>query len=422
MDSRVRLGTLIAPAFAGPHDALRRDAFDEYWLKGGRGSGKSTFIALELVLGLLRDPDSNAVVYRRVAATLRESVFEQLLWAIEALGLSERFRARVSPPEIERIDTGQRVLFRGADDPGKSKSIKLAKGYFRWLWFEELTEFDGPVDLRTIRASVFRGTDRRCVTFCSYNPPARPDSWVNAEALLPRPGRLVHHSTYLDLPQRWLGRSFLDQADQLRAVNARAWRHMYLGEVTGTGGEVFDNLALRPIAPEELEALHSFHNGLDFGFAADPDALVRAAFEPRTRRLFLLEEFVATRTPAEALAERALAICGREPVRCDSAEPRMIQALRERGVQAVGVKKGPGSVAHGIRWLQALGGIVIDPARCPEAAREFSGYAYPPDGRGGFRGEYPDRDNHTIDAVRYALEPLIHAKTARSVDRARIGL
>ena len=148
MDSRVRLGTLIAPAFAGPHDALRRDAFDEYWLKGGRGSGKSTFIALELVLGLLRDPDSNAVVYRRVAATLRESVFEQLLWAIEALGLSERFRARVSPPEIERIDTGQRVLFRGADDPGKSKSIKLAKGYFRWLWFEELTEFDGPADLR----------------------------------------------------------------------------------------------------------------------------------------------------------------------------------------------------------------------------------------------------------------------------------
>ena len=100
----------------------------------------------------------------------------------------------------------------------------------------------------------------------------------------------------------------------------------------------------------------------------------------------------------------------------------MIQELRARGVAAVGAKKGPGSVAHGIRWLQDLNQIVIDPARCPNAAREFSGYACRPDGRGGFLAEFPDRDNHTIDAARYALEPVIGMRTARSVSRSGLGL
>ena len=421
MDS-ARLSGLIAPAFHPLHDALRRDAFAEYWLKGGRGSGKSSFIAIELVLGLLRDPRSSAIVVRKVAATLRESVYEQILWAIDRLGVADCFRFRLSPLEIVRPDTGQRILFRGADDPGKMKSIKLAKGCFRWLWFEELAEFDGMEDVRTIRASVFRGAGCRCVTFFSYNPPMERAHWVNEEALAPRDDRMVHHSTYLQMPEGWLGESFLGEAEQLRRVNERAWRHMYLGEATGMGGQVFDNLEIRRIAPEETLRLHAFYNGLDFGFAVDPDALVRAAWDPGGRLLFILEEFCRVRTPVDALAAQVKAMCGQEIVRCDSADPRMIQELRARGAKAVGVRKGPGSVAHGLRWLQALGGIVIDPVRCPAAAREFAAYAYPPDGRGGFRSEYPDRDNHTIDAVRYAMEPVIGAKAARVLDRTAMGL
>ena len=401
---------------------LKDEAYSEYWLKGGRGSGKSTAASVELLLGLLRDPDANAIVYRKVAATLRESAYEQLLWSAERLGLGERFRGRLSPLEIQCPETGQRILFRGADDPGKSKSIKLAKGYFRYLWLEEFSEFDGMEDLLSIRASTLRGGRGRCVTLLTYNPPREPGHWVNAEALIPAPGRRVHESSYLGMPPSWLGESFLAEAEGLRASNERAWRNMYLGEVTGTGGQVFDNLALRPIAPGDTEGLHTFLNGLDFGFAADPDALVRVAYDPRSRRLFLLAEYYGAHTPIDELAGQAQEMCKAEAVRCDSAEPRMIAELRARGVRAIGAKKGPGSVAHGIRWLQSLHEIVIDPARCPNAAREFAGYACRPDGHGGFLAEYPDRDNHAIDAVRYALEPLMGAKAARCVDRRGMGI
>ena len=417
----IRLSGLIAEAYRPLHRALRAERYGEYWLKGGRGSGKSSFIALEIVLGLMRDPRASAIVCRKVAATLRESVYEQLIWAIEALGVERYFRFRLSPLEIQRPDTGQRILFRGADDPGKSKSIKLARGYFKYLWFEELAEFDGMEDVWTIRASVFRGAHGRCATFFSYNPPREPASWVNGEALAPREGRIVHHSTYEDIPAEWLGEGFLAEAARLRAINERAYRHMYLGEVTGTGGQVFDNLRLRAISDEELAAPGPCLNGLDFGFASDPDALIRLAWDARARRLWVLGEYYGARTPVDGLAQAVLALCGRETVRCDAAEPRMIAELRDRGAQAVAAKKGAGSVAYGIRWLQDAGEIVIDPARCPNAAREFSGYAYRPDGRGGFLAEYPDRDNHLIDAARYALEPVIGRKAAKSLDKRRLG-
>lgn len=421
-DPPVRLTDVIAPGYYALHGDMKAGRYAEYWLKGGRGSGKSSFISLEIVLGMMRDPRASAIVYRKVAATLRESVYEQMIWAIEALGLGELFRYRLSPLEIARPDTGQRILFRGADDPGKSKSIKLARGYFRYLWFEELSEFDGMDDVRTIKASVFRGANVGCATLYSYNPPRAHASWVNAEALAPRADRRVHHSDYRQMPPDWLGESFLSEAEQLRRTNERAWRHMYLGEVTGSGGQVFDNLCLRAVTDAETDALHAFYNGLDFGFAVDPDALIRAAYDPRARRLYLLEEYYGARTPLEELAERVRTVSRGEVVRCDSAEPRMIAELRGRGLQAVGAKKGAGSVAHGVRWLQELGEIVIDPARCPNAAREFSAYAYRPDGSGGFIPEYPDRDNHLIDATRYALEPVIARREARSVDRRALGI
>ena len=421
-EPRVRLSGIIAPAYHALHDDLRAGRHAEYWLKGGRGSAKSSFISLEIALGLTRDANASAIVYRKVAATLRESVYEQMIWAIERLGLGGLFRYRLSPLEIARPDTGQRILFRGADDPGKSKSIKLARGYFRYLWFEELSEFDGMADVRTIKASVFRGTDAPCATLYSYNPPKAHDSWVNLEALAARDDRVVHHSDYRQLPREWLGDSFLDEAEHLRRCDERTWRHMCLGEVTGSGGQVFDNLALRPIGAAEVDALHDFYNGLDFGFAVDPDAMIRVGYDARGRRLFVLEEYCAAHTPLDALAEAARGISRGETVRCDSAEPRMIAELRGRDVSAIGAKKGPGSVAHGMRWLQELAQIVIDPARCPNAAREFAGYAYREDGRGGFCPEYPDRDNHLIDAARYALEPVIARREARSVSRQALGL
>ena len=410
-NTSIRITDLIAPTFLPVHRDVREKAHSEYWLKGGRGSTKSSFAALEIVLGLMRTPGANAIVYRRVAATLRESVYEQIKTAIEWLGVTEFFNCGVSPMEIRYKPTDQRILFRGADDPSKSKSIKLSQGYFGFLWFEELSEFQGMNAIRMIKASVIRGGEKT-VTFYTYNPPVSAKDWVNEEAIRPAPGRLVHASSYLDVPPEWLGADFIAQAEALRMSNERAYRHMYLGEVTGSGGQVFDNLELRRIDDEELAAQERFFNGLDFGFAVDPDAFTRWACDRRSRTLYAVDEFYGAHNSTDKLCREVQRRAGGEQVRCDSADPRMIAELTRRGLRAVGVKKGPGSVEHGVRWLQSLGKIVIDPARTPNIAREFSGYEYVQDGNGGFLPEYPDRDNHAIDSCRYALEPEIGRRVA----------
>ena len=417
----MKLSQVIAPCFYAVHGDIRAERHSEYFLKGGRGSGKSSFASIEIILGLLRHPDANAIVYRKIAATMRESVFEQLLWAIDILGLSGWFESRLSPPEIILKGTGQRILFRGADDPGKSKSIKLSKGWFKYLWIEELSEFSSMADVRTIKASVFRGGGN-CIALYSYNPPPSMSVWINAEALLPRSDRLVHHSDYRSMPEKWLGDNFIAEAEMLKRTNERAYRHMYLGESGSFGGQVFDNLTLRTVEADELSALDRSLNGVDFGFAADPDAFIRVLYDPRSRRLFMAEEFFGVRTPAERLSEEVKKRCRGEIVHCDSADPRMIHTLREHGVNAVGVKKGAGSVREGIRWLQELKEIIIDPARCPNAAREFSGYEYDRDAFGNFRADCPDKNNHLIDATRYALEDLIRRRSALTVDRRKIGI
>ncbi len=418
---RVRLSGLIAEPFRELHRDILAGENREYWLKGGRGSGKSSFIALEILLGLLADREVNAIVYRKVAATLRESVYEQLLWAAEKLGIAGNIRARAQPLELCYRPTGQRILFRGADDPGKSKSLKIAQGRFGFLWLEELTEFASMDDVRSIKASVLRG-EGRSVTFASYNPPMSPANWVNEEVLRPVLGRKIHMSDYRDLPREWLGEGFLREAEALRELDMRRYRHMYLGEVTGSGEEVFENLCLRRIENREIEALDGGFAGLDFGFAADPDAFVRMDYDRKRARLVIVDEFVGYRMDAQSLAEEIKRRARGARLTCDSAEPRAIYALRECGVAATTAKKGPGSVRRGMRFLQELTEIVIDPARCPVAAREFSSYAYARDASGRPNGAYPDRDNHTIDAVRYALESEILSRNAKTFERERMGI
>lgn len=393
--SEICIYSLIARTFWDVYDDIKRGEHAEYWLKGGRGSTKSSFISLAIVRGLLADPNANAIVYRRVGNTIKDSVYAQMIWAIDMLGLSPWFSCRVSPFEIIYRPTGQRILFRGADDPMKSKSIKLQKGYFRYLWFEELAEFPGMKSIRTIKQSVLRGVDS-AITLYSYNPPRSAQSWVNEEALVPVARRLVHHSTYMDVPREWLKDAFIDEAESLRITNERAWLNEYMGDVTGTGGQVFDNLELRTIQPEELDAIERYYNGLDFGFAVDPDCFTRWGYSRKTRRLFAISEYYGAHTPLDVLAEKVSAMAGREIVMCDSEDSRTISELKVRGINAIGVRKAPGSVRHGMRWLQDQGRIIIDPKRTPNIAREFAKYEYASDKDGNFLADYPDRDNHCL--------------------------
>ena len=416
--SEVRLSSLIAKPFWPVHRDIKRGDHSEYWLDGGRGSLKSSFISIEVVQLLIKHPQMHAIIYRRVGNTLRESVYEQIIWAIDMLGLHDKFQYRVSPLEIRYKKTGQRIIFRGADDPMKSKSIKISFGYFGILWFEELAEFGGMDDIRTIKASIIRGGDCS-FTFYSYNPPMTARNWVNKEALIPKATRLVHHSTYLGAPPEWLGKEFIAEAEALKATNERAYRHMYLGEVTGTGGQVFNNLELRTITDSEVGTLGRLYNGLDFGFAVDPDAYVCWAYDPRLKQIVALDEFYGSHNKTDYLAENVKKRAGGATTRCDNADPRMITELYDRGVRAIGVKKGPGSVEHGMRWLQNLGKIIIDPKRTPNIAKEFAAYEYETDKNGDFLPEYPDKDNHTIDATRYALEEVMAKRSVKAVRRIR---
>jgi len=378
-----------------------------YWLKGGRHSGKSSFAALAVVMGLARDPKASALCLRQNANTLAGSVYEKIRWALRELGWSacDRWEYRRAPLEIINRRTGQRVVFRGLDDPGNIRSTALPYGYFKYAWFEEAGQIQGGERaIRDVIISAARGGVTGFQTLLTYNPPRHPSEWINRAALRHDPDRLTHASTYLDLPAAWVSDTVRREAEALRVANDRAYKNEFLGEVTGTGGQVFENLTVRAIPDAELERCERVYWGLDFGFASDPDALIGAAYDARMGTVRLLHEYYGSHTPAETLAERVKALCGRHPVACDSAEPRMIDTLKKHGVLASPVKKGPGSLEHGMRWLQERAMIVADPARTPNAARELAAYEYRQDRQGNVLPEYPDRDNHAIDALRYALE------------------
>ena len=403
----IKLSKVIAPSFAGVHSDIKKHGHTHYWLKGGRGSAKSSFISVEIVLGIMRDAGkglhTNAVVLRRYGVTLRESVFEQIGWAVNALGVSQLWRDSVSPMSYTYLPTGQKILFRGVDDPTKAKSIKFSKGWAKYLWYEECVEFEGEEKLRNINQSVLRGGADFFV-FYSFNPPKSARNWVNQYVAIEREDTLVHHSTYLTVPPQWLGEQFLVEAEHLKEVKPEAYRHEYLGEVTGTGGEVFSNVTLRAITDEEISRFGNLRRGIDWGYAADPFAYNVCHYDKTRRRLYIFHEIHKVKLSNRAAAERIKPEAGSARITCDSAEPKSIDEVKGYGLRVVGAKKGPDSVEYGVKWLQDLEEIIIDPARCPETAREFSGYELERDREGNFKAGYPDKDNHHIDAVRYACE------------------
>ena len=403
----IRLSSLVAPIFSDVHRAIKHHQYTHYWLKGGRASTKSSYVSIEIVQGIMRTPGANAIVYRKVANTLRNSVVSQCRWAIHMLGVDDLWQINKSTFTLTYRPTGQAIYFSGADDPEKSKGIKLESGYFAYIWFEELSEFNCLDDIETINRSIIRGAGQTAAIY-TYNPPKSVNNWVNAESLLPRADRLVHHSTYLDVPPEWLGEQFIKEAAAVKECNLLKYRWAYLGEATGTGGAVFDNVQIRKITYEERANIGKLYDGLDVGYAVDPNAYVVLDYNPALRRVMNLDEFYAQHASYDRLADEIKKRNDGRYVTVDSADGgRSVDELIDRGIRAIGARKGPGSVDHGLHWLQDLDAIIIDPDTCPNTAREFAGYEYEQDRWGNFKAAYPDRDNHSIDAVRYALETVI---------------
>lgn len=418
---RVPLTEQIAPSFYDVHHAIKEERYTHYWLKGGRGSTKSSFVSIEIVLGMMKDPHAHAVVLRKVGLYLEGSVFSQLQWAIEALGVSAYWHTKLSPIELIYKPTGQRIIFRGADKPKKIKSTKAKTGYFKYIWYEEVDEFTGPEEIRTINQTLMRGGDRFCV-FYTYNPPKSQRNWVNAEVLGQRADRLVHHSTYQTVPRNWLGEPFFIEAEHLKSTKPDNFKHEYLGEVTGTGGEIFTNLTIRAISDAEISVFDRLKRGLDFGYAKDPLHYAGMHFDKTRRRLFIFQEIHKVQLSNRQAVDLIKPLAEGRAITADSAEPRTINEFRQLGLNIVPAKKGPDSVDHGIKFLTDLEEIVIDPERCPNTKREFYGYELTPDGNGGFKAGYPDEDNHSIDAVRYAMEDEARSAHIKIGNKAKIGV
>lgn len=400
---RIQLSKTMAKPFWPIHQDVKRHGHTYYICGGGRGSTKSSYISQEILLLLMQHPECNAVILRKVANTLRNSVYRQMEWALDTLHLGEYWKKTVNPMEFIRRSTGQKILFLGVDDKSKLKSLKMPHGYVGVVWYEELDQFSGMEEIRSVNQSLLRGGP---VFWCfgSYNPPQSANNWVNEEMLLDQPDRLVHHSDYRSVPADWLGAQFLEDADRLRRRNERAYRHEYLGEVTGTGGTVFENVRERAITAAEIESFDRLHYGLDFGFAVDPLAFVCMHYDKKYARLYIFDEIYQQKLSNQRAAELIRKkITDSAVIWADSAEPKSIAEMKDAGLRIYGVKKGPDSVDYGIRWLQSLDEIVIDKRRCPNTYREFVSYEYERNREGQFISAYPDKNNHAIDAVRYAM-------------------
>lgn len=403
--NNVRISDIIAPSFFDVHKWIKEERYTHYWLAGGRASTKSSFISIEIPLMMMKDPNANAVVLRKVSNTLKDSVFNQILWGLDKLGVSNYWQITRSPLELTYLPYGNKILFRGSDDPQKLKSTKFTKGYCKIIWYEEVTEFFGMEEIRNINQTLMRGGNKFTV-FYSYNPPKSVNNWVNAEALEVRDDKLLHKSTYLTVPKEWLGEPFFIEAEHLKKVNELAYNNEYLGEATGTGGAVFDNLTIRQITDEEINSFDKIYDGLDFGYAVDPACYVQTYFDKTRKKLYIFSEVYGIGLSNERLWEKIKEVkISRATITADSAEPKSIDKLNSLGEMYVrGAKKGPDSVEYGIRWLQDLEEIIIDNVRCPNTAREFSLYEYERDKYGVFKSKYPDENNHSIDACRYAIE------------------
>lgn len=426
---------VIIPMYKDVFKDILTHQHTHYTFKGGRGSTKSSFISEVIPILMLNNPDIHAVVFRKVGNTMKNSVFSQVAWGIDKLGLTPLFHIpkSISSPIVLK-QTGQQILFMGLDDPMKVKSIKLPFGYIGITWFEELDQFSGEKELRTVLQSTMRG-GANFWDFRSFNPPISNINWANQYAVdaMSRENTLVVSNTFLDVPEDWLGQAFIDEAMDLKETNLKAYQHEYLGIPVGTGGSVFENVEPMYMPDELIATFDKVYNGIDWGWYPDPFAFNKCYLDTARRNLYIFAEFRGNKLSnratydilytekvlfSEEFLERHNNTPGNftilrqrhflepdEIVTADSAEPKSISDFKAYGAYGCRpAEKGPDSINYSMKWLQSLNHIYIDPARCPNTLKEFAEYEYERDKDDEIMSGYPDVNNHHIDAVRYAME------------------
>jgi PBSX family phage terminase large subunit len=415
-------GMLLGKAFVDLHRDIAAHKYEEYWLEGGRGSLKTSTIALEIVAGVSSVAGRNAVCMRNRTNKLRTSVYAECKKAARRLGVSDEFTWGKSPLQATHKPTGNTIVFFGADNvnPEDSplKGLAFEQGYCAYLWFEEGSQFPGYNYIRNVKQTVLRGSDLPTWSFISYNPPMSVNAWVNKESHEVQPGRILHRSHFRDAPKDWLGDTFWAVADALKKRNPKAYRHEYDGEAVGTGANVIDPeiIEVREITKEERATLDVIAHGVDAG-SVHPWVHERVAYDVDTHTLYVLDEDTATGSDAhdtktvEVLRER-LADFGEEgaDLWCDSAAAGMIRYYQEQGFNARKCyKQGVCSPRERVRWFNRCSKIVIDPVTAPLAAKQFPALEYVITPAGDITETLPKIDDDAIDAVGYAAGVWIKA-------------
>lgn len=404
MGNIIDLKNIIAPSFYNVHRDIKNHTYREYLLRGGRASTKSSFIAFEVIFDILKNKNHNAIVFMKQDNRIKEGAYSLYLSVLSRLNILSEFKILTSPMKIIYKKTGQYILFKGFDDPEKSRGISTNNNnlYFANLHFEEVNQFDGVSEINEIKRSIIRGGDNVNIFYC-YNPPASVFHWCNKWYHENIKGRLTHHSTYLDVPKDWLGKACLEEIESLKEINELEYRHAYLGEEIGTGGTVFNNIEFREITDSEIEGFDCIFQGFDWGWFPDPAVFVRLHYDIKNRTIYIIDEIVGNKCTIEEYARQIINMGYNDYlVTIDGAIPEQEFRFRQAGINAMRAVKGPGSIELGITWLENKK-FVVDESRTPFTCKELREFEYATDKNGEYTGQYMEFNNHSIDAIRYAF-------------------
>lgn len=432
----IDLDNIICQSFKDVIKDIINCKVDRAILNGGRSSTKSQAVSESIVVGCMINKAS-AVAMVKHANKIEERLVNTFRESIRYLGVEKWWKLRKSPYEYVLLDkngkeTNASIKFTGCDNADSIKSYKPRQGSFRYIWFEELTNFTNLNEVNNIIQTMARGEGDHCVIM-TYNPPKSTSSWVNKEYDAPcgkilgyesnvyteefefelngelhKSVQLVHHSTYLDVIESghsdWLGVAFIAEAERAKKDNYNYYRWAYLGEVVGTDANVFSNINDWTYS-EELHA-YEISRGLDCSNGGtDPWAYGNWFYDKKNNDLYCLDEFILG--GGAAIEQVALNVKNKNTNNMnyyiDSAVPTFRKLLQNAGTYPLPAKKGQDSVIAGVVWLQSLSHIYIDKIRCPVTYKEFKGYEYLIDKNDEITSELVDKDNHTIDACRYAL-------------------
>ena len=375
---------------------------------GGSSSGKSFFLAQRTIMDVING--RNYLIARNVAKTVRHSVYNQIVKTILEFGLKDAFTISKSDMVITCTANNKQILFAGLDDVEKLKSITPINGVLTDIWIEEATEtsYDAYKQLTKRLRGITDGNKAKRIIF-SFNPIVK-EHWIYKEffGMWEDDKRLYKDDKLLILKTTYENNNFLTQ-DDIEALESEKDSYFYnvytLGNWGVLGKVIFKNWHVEDLS-EQVKTFDRIYCGLDFGFSEDPTAFVKLHYDRARKKIYIFKEEYRGGLHNDEIAEMLKSdMTPNEYVTCDSAEPRSISELNRHGVRALGAKKGADSIIHGIQWLQQHE-IIVD-VNCQNMKNELQVYHWKEDKYGNALRTPADRDNHLIDALRYACESMI---------------